>query len=47
VTAWRWYLDDKLISSGQTIRRWKNDPPGVLRFEAIDDGGAVYREVLH
>jgi hypothetical protein len=46
IASRRWYLDDKSISSGQTIRRSQNDPVGVLRFEAYDDAGAAYRETL-
>jgi large repetitive protein len=46
VSALRWYQDDKLISSGQAIRAKKSEITGTLRFEAIDDAGGVYREML-
>jgi len=47
VVSRRWYLDDRLLSTGQSIRRGPNDPAGVLRFEAFDDGGAAYRTTLN
>ena len=46
IISYRWYLDDKSISSGQRIRRGKNDPLGVLSFEAVDDAGGVYSTTL-
>ncbi|MBW1952082.1 MAG: DUF4165 domain-containing protein [Deltaproteobacteria bacterium] len=47
VIARRWYLDDRLISSGSSIRRGPGDLEGKLRFEAVDDAGGVYREALN
>ncbi|MHB9072002.1 MAG: Ig-like domain-containing protein [Desulfobaccales bacterium] len=46
VVALRWYQDDKVISSGQSIRVKKSDLTGTLRFEAHDDAGGTYRTVL-
>ncbi len=46
VTGYRWYQDEKLISSGQSIRVKKSDLTGTLRFEAIDDAQGTYKETL-
>jgi hypothetical protein len=46
VAGYRWYQDDKLISSGQSIRVKKSDLTGTLRFEAIDDAQGTYSESL-
>jgi hypothetical protein len=46
VAGYRWYQDDKLISSGQCIRVKKSDLTGTLRFEAIDDAQGTYSEIL-
>ncbi|MFA5110828.1 MAG: Ig-like domain-containing protein [Desulfobaccales bacterium] len=46
VAGYRWYQDDKLISSGQSIRAKKSDLIGTWRFEALDDAGGAYRETL-
>jgi len=46
IAAWRWYLDDQLISSGRSIRPKIEDITGTLRFEAVDDAGGVYRQNL-
>ena len=46
VAGYRWYQDDKLISSGQSIRVKKSDLTGTLRFEAIDDAQGTYSEIL-
>jgi len=46
VVSWRWYLDETLICSGKTIRRKTSELTGTLRFEAADDAGGIYSEVL-
>jgi hypothetical protein len=46
VAGYRWYQDDKLISSGQSIRVKKSDLTGTLRFEATDDAQGTYSENL-
>ena len=46
IAGYRWYLDDKLISSGQTIRQKINELTGTLRFESFDDAGGTYSETL-
>jgi hypothetical protein len=46
VAGYRWYQDDKLISSGQAIRVKKTDLSGAYRFEALDDAQGKYCEPL-
>jgi hypothetical protein len=45
VVATKWFLGEQQISLGQTVR-FQRGTSGVLRFEAVDDGGAKYQETL-
>lgn len=46
IAGYRWYLDEQLISSGQTIRQKISEITGTLRFESFDDAGGAYSETL-